>query len=98
MSAAAAESAEAAPAQSAVPKKSGYFANLFAGWGNKSKNSEVQKAEVKPSSMIAEEEDQPYNRNCSDIEMDADDLSGDLGLSDDSDGEEKRAVYKVAKS
>jgi len=43
------------------------------------------------------EEDLDYQRNCSDIEMDADDLSGDLGLSDDSDGEERRAIHKVSK-
>ena len=37
------------------------------------------------------------NRNLSDIEMDADDLSGELGLSDDEDGERKRVMIITQK-
>lgn len=37
------------------------------------------------------------NRNLSDIELDNDDLDGDLGLSDSDDGEVKRGMFKMQK-
>jgi len=47
--------------------------------------------------MAMEEEVLEMNRNLSDIEMDADDLSGELGLSDEEDGERMRGMIKQSK-
>ena len=49
--------------------------------------------------MKMEDEQQlVMDRNLSDIEMDADDLEGDLNLSDCEDGDQKRGMLKLEKA
>ena len=71
----------------------GFLSSIF----NAFSKSDAKVPEMKDDSNS----DQELNmqRNLSDIEMDADDLSGDLGLSDDeNDGERKRGMLKIQKA
>ena len=73
----------------------GFLSSVFNVFGS-SKKAEPNKLQMVEKSDGSDNELKLQNRNLSDIEMDADDLSGDLNLSDDgSDGEMKRGMLKV---